>query len=73
MCLTILSTFTEFNGNSFGDIVGFGMICLSFNTSYFVMDRFTDKVYILNDNWSLVSFAAFYFNKHFNLCLKKYQ
>ena len=52
MCLTILSTFTEFNGNSFGDIVGFGMICLSFNTSYFVMDRFTDKVYILNDNGS---------------------
>ena len=52
MCLTILSTFTEFNGNSFGDIVGFGMICLSLNTSYFVMDRFTDKVYILNDNGS---------------------
>ena len=56
----IQSIFNEFNGESFGWLVGFGMYSSPDAIYYYVMDRAANKVYILNDNWSFVSFKTFY-------------
>ena len=56
---TIQSNITQFNGTLFSWLMGFGMMCSSFNYSYYIMDRAANKVYILNDNWSFVSFKTF--------------
>ena len=45
---TIQSTITEFNGNSFDDLGGFGIL----SSSYYVMDYSANKTYILNDSWT---------------------
>ena len=56
---SIQSTINELNGTSFGVLFGFGMYS-SFNTVYFyVMDYYTGKVYILNDEWKFISFKIF--------------
>ena len=63
MCLfgnsAIQSNITQFNGTSFINLFDFGMMYSSCNTSYYIMDHGVNKVYILNDNWSFVSFKTF--------------
>ena len=56
---TIQSTFNQFNGNSFGSLRGFGMYSYLNTTYYYVMDWGVNKVYILNDEWSFISFHIF--------------
>ena len=56
---TIQSNITQLNGGSFTSIFGFGMMSSSINYSYYVTDFAANKVYILNDNWSFVSFKTF--------------
>ena len=51
---TIQSNFTQFDGN-FSLLMGFGMI----SSSYYVMDNKANKVYILNDSWSYITFKTF--------------
>ena len=58
---TIQSNITQFNGISFTNLIGFGMMNSSFNSSYYIMDWGAHQVYILNDNWSFVSLKAFPF------------
>ena len=54
----IQSNITQFKGNSFGWLNGFGFYS-SINTTYYVTDYHAGKVYILNDNWSYASFKTF--------------
>ena len=56
---TIQSTFNKLNGNLFGEIVGFGMYSSSNTTYYYVMGGGANKVLILNDKWSFISFKVF--------------
>jgi len=56
---TIQSTINQLNGNSFGDIYGFGMYSSSGTVYYYVMDWGANKTYILNDQWSFISFKVF--------------
>ena len=55
----IQSIFKKFNGESFGNLTGFGMMLSSSDTSFYVVDLGADKVYMLNDNWSFLSFKTF--------------
>ena len=56
---TIQSTITTLNGNKFSWLVGFGMYSSSNTTYYYVMDNRSCKVYILNDEWSFISFTLY--------------
>ena len=53
------STINELNRTLFGSLVGFGMFSSSNTTYYYVMDYEAGKVYILNDQWSFISFELF--------------
>ena len=55
---TIQSTFNDFDGNSFGWLVGFGMYSSLNTVYYYVMDWGANKVYILNDEWKLRSIKS---------------
>ena len=58
---TIQLTLNKLNGNSsFSQLAGFGIYSSPNTTHYYVMDYFGDKVYILNDDWSFISFKSFY-------------
>ena len=54
----VQSSFTQFNGTSVGNIMGFGMYSSPSETYYYVMDYF-GIVYILNDDWQFISFKNF--------------
>ena len=54
----IQSNITQLNGNSFNWLYGFGFY-LSSNSSYYLMDSGASLVYVLNDNWKLVSNKTF--------------
>ena len=56
---TIQSTINEFNGMKFGELRGFGMYSSTNTTYYYVLDYWRG-VYILNDQWSFISFKEFY-------------
>ena len=56
---TIQSTINEFNGTSFGGLVGFEIYSSSGNVYYNVMDYDAGKVYILNDEWKFISSKEF--------------
>ena len=56
---TIQSNITQFNGTAFSWLLGFGMMNSSCNASFYVMDWGANKVYIINDNWSFLSFETF--------------
>jgi len=56
---TIQSTINEFNGTSFGDLVGFGMYSYPITVFYYAMDYDAGKVYILNDEWKFISSKKF--------------
>ena len=56
---SIQSTFTAFNGNSFGVFFGFGMYSSPDTVYYYVMDTGVSKVFILNDNGSFISYKVF--------------
>ena len=51
----IQSTLNQFNGASFGYLVGFGMYSSPDTVFYYVMDYWNDKVYILDDEWKIIS------------------
>ena len=53
------SAITQLNGNSFGQVVGFGMYSSNNTTYYYVMEYSYGKVYTLNDQWSFISFKVF--------------
>ena len=55
----IQSTINELNGESFGELCGFGMYSSSNVTYYYLMDWFANKVFILNDEWEFISFKNF--------------
>ena len=55
----IQSTFNQFNGESFGELHGFGMHSSSDTVYYYVMDYGANEVYILNDEWKFISFKSF--------------
>ena len=55
---TIQSNITQFNGSSFGSLMGFGMFS-STNSTYYVIDYSANKVYILNEDWSFVTYKTF--------------
>ena len=55
---TIQSTFTAFDGTSFGALSGFEMYSSPNALYYYVMD-YWNGVYILNDQWSFISFKVF--------------
>ena len=55
----IQSTINQFNGNSFNDLMGFGVYSSVNTTYYYVMDYGANKVYILNDEWKFFSFKTF--------------
>ena len=55
----IQSTIKEFNGESFGDLGGFGMYSSSYTVYYYLMDFDDNKTYILNDEWKYISFKIF--------------
>ena len=50
----IQSNITQLNGTSIGSLVGFGMYSRPNATYYFVIDPYKG-VYILNEQWSLIS------------------
>ena len=58
---TIQSTIYEFNGTSFGGLIGFGMYSSSDAVYYYVMDSGNEanKVYTLNDQWEFISSKYF--------------
>ena len=56
---SIQSNITAFNGNSFVDLLGFGMYSSSGTVYYYFMDLSANKVFILNDQWSFITFKAF--------------
>ena len=51
----IQSNISTFNDISFGDLAGFGMMY----SLFYVIDYWANKVYILYDNWSFISFKTF--------------
>ena len=55
---TVRSNITAFNSIIFKSLLGFGFYS-SNNASYYVMDHGDKKVYILNDDWSYVSYKNF--------------
>ena len=56
---TIKSTIERFNGDSFGDLHGFGMYS-SPNATYYYLTQWIDgKVYIFNDEWKCITFKRF--------------
>ena len=57
--LSIQSTFTKFNSTNFVGLSGFGMLHSSCISSYYVTDYSANKIYILNEDWSYVSFKTF--------------
>ena len=59
--LSIQSTFTALNGNSFGGLIGFGMYSSSGTVYYYVMHPSRTGIIILNDQWSFISFKVFSF------------
>ena len=56
---TIQSTITQLNGTSFGGLNGFGMYSSSTKAFNYLMDYVYGIVYILNDEWSFISFKTF--------------
>ena len=52
------TTITSLNGSSFLYLGGFGMFN-SVNTSYYIAEYQTDRVYKLSDTWEYVSFEYF--------------
>ena len=58
---SIQSTITQFNGNAFGFLSGFGMYSSPDTVFYYVIDRggVANKVFILNDQWKFISFKVF--------------
>ena len=56
---TVQSTFNQLNGTSFGWLVGFATYSSSNTIYYYVMDYGSSQVYILNDEWKLISFKTF--------------
>ena len=54
---TIQSIINQFNGTSFGGLIGFGMYS-SGTVYYYVMDYGANKVFILNEQWSFISFKV---------------
>ena len=56
----IRSTFNTLNGTLFSQLYGFGMMY----SPCYVMDCDAHKVYLLNENWSFVSFKAFTFPRY---------
>ena len=58
---TIKSTFDEFNGSSFAELFGFGIYSSSDTVFYYVINYGANKVYILNDEWELISFKTFFY------------
>jgi len=56
---TIQSTFDQSNGNSISWFAGFGMYSLSGTVYNYLMDYDASKVFILNDQWSFISFKVF--------------
>ena len=56
---TIESNITQFNGTAFSWLGGFGMMFSSCNASFYVMDFSANIVFILNENWSFLSFKTF--------------
>ena len=55
---SIQSNITAFNGNSFGRLNGFGMYSSSGIVYHYEMDWYKG-VFILNDQWSFISFKVF--------------
>ncbi len=55
---TVRYNITAFNGNRINSSIGFGFFS-SCNTSYYVIDFGAGRVYILNDDWSFVSYKKF--------------
>jgi hypothetical protein len=55
------SNITSINGNLFNQLLGFEMYSSSLcnNASYLVIDKEANKTYIMNDNWSYVSYKIF--------------
>ena len=62
---TIQSIITQFNGDSFGKLVGFGIYSSAHRTYYYVLDWGARTVYILNDHWSFI--ASKFFNSPINM------
>ena len=56
---TIQSTINQLNGASFGHLVGFGMYSSNNTTYYYLIDLAAQKVFILNDQWSFISYKYF--------------
>ena len=61
---TIQSNINQLNGNSFVDLLGFGMFSSNNLTYYYVMDFWNSKVYIFNDQWSFISYKEFYYTAY---------
>ena len=57
MC-SIIQQFNQFIGNNFGDLVGF-MMHSSPNATYYYVLEWSNMVYILNDQWSFISYKMF--------------
>ena len=55
----IQSNITQLNGNSFGELCGFGMYSSPGTIYFYVMDFGAYTVYILNDQWSFISTKVF--------------
>ena len=49
----------QLNGTSFGQSFGFGMYSSSGTFYYYLMDYGASKVFILNDQWSFISYKVF--------------
>ena len=57
---TIQSNITQYNGDSFSSLTGFGIYkSLLHATYYYVMDCGANKTYILNNEWKLITFKSF--------------
>ena len=56
---SIQSTFNKFDGESFRNLIGFGIYSSPNNVYYYVMDYRGNITYILNDEWKLISFKSF--------------
>ena len=56
---SIQSNIDQLNGNPFDFLMGFGMYSSPNTTYYYVLDNGANKVFILNDQWSIISFKVF--------------
>ena len=56
---SVQSEISEFNGNSFCGLMGFGMFSSSGTVYYYLMDYDASKVYILDDEWKFISSKTF--------------